>query len=70
MTTKRGASSGDATALELGIDRGTYYRLERGDHQPSYATARALAAWLGWTTDQVMEAAEKTAPSPETTEEP
>lgn len=31
--------------------------MERGTHRPSYDTAKKLAAWLGWTTDQVMEAA-------------
>lgn len=49
--------TGDQAADELEIYRNTYYRLERGTHRPSYDTAKKLAAWLGWTTDQVMEAA-------------
>ena len=33
-------------------------RIERGTHAPSDDTARALARWLGWTAEQVFEAAE------------
>jgi hypothetical protein len=39
------------------MDRGNYYRLERGTHRPSYDSAVKLARWLGWTVEQVMEAA-------------
>ena len=41
----------------------TLSRLERGTHRPTYDTAVKLAAWLGWTTDQVMAAADQPAPT-------
>lgn len=63
MRLRRSGRVGDEVAEELGLERGTYYRLERGTHQPSYDTAKKLATWLGWTTDQVMEAAKAPAPS-------
>lgn len=34
----------------------------RGTHRPSADTARALARWLGWTVEQVLEAADQPAP--------
>jgi DNA-binding XRE family transcriptional regulator len=54
-------------AEQLGVVPLTLSRIERGTHGPSYATAVKLAAWLGWTTDQVMEAAGRPAPSAEPT---
>ena len=57
MRAKRGDSPGEDAATALGIERGTYYRLERGTHAPSLTTAQALARWLGWTLEQVYEAA-------------
>lgn len=62
MRVKRADVVGDEIAALLMITRGTYYNLERGIHQPSYDTAKKLATWLGWTTDQVMEAAKAPAP--------
>jgi DNA-binding XRE family transcriptional regulator len=56
---------GESIATDLGLSHDHYYRLERGTHAPSYPTAVKLAAWLGWTTDQVMEAAGRPAPSAE-----
>ena len=35
----------------------TLSRIERGTHAPSVATALALAKWLGWSVEQVIEAA-------------
>lgn len=46
-----------------GIPAATLSRLERGTHAPSVATARALARWLGWTVEQVLDAAEQPAPA-------
>lgn len=43
----------------------TLSRLERGTHRPSYDTAVKLARWLGWTVEQVMEAASAPAPTQE-----
>jgi len=57
MQARRGPVHGEETAAALGITKGTYHKLERGQHRPSYDTAVKLAKWLGWTTDQVMEAA-------------
>ena len=65
MRTKRGDSPGEDAAIALGIERGTYYRLERGTHTPALTTAQALARWLGWSLEQVYEAAAKPAVLPE-----
>lgn len=54
---RRAGRTGIEVASDLEIDHDHYYRLERGTHRPSYDTAVKLAAWLGWTTDQVMQAA-------------
>ena len=61
MQAKRGATPGRDVAIEIGIDPAVFYRLETGKRGPSAQTARALARWLGWTTDQVLDAAEQTA---------
>ena len=44
-------------AEQLGVTNPTLSRIERGTHRPSYDTALALSRWLGWTVEQVMEAA-------------
>lgn len=54
---RRGVQTQAGVASELGLVALTLSRLERGTHRPSYETAVKLAAWLGWTTDQVMNAA-------------
>lgn len=64
---QRGAMSQAGLAAQLGVVPLTLSRIERGAHTPSYATAVKLAAWLGWTTDQVMEAAARPAPAAEPT---
>ena len=50
-------------AHELGISRPTLSRVERGSHAPSVTTAIALARWLGWTLEAVVEAAATPVPS-------
>jgi DNA-binding XRE family transcriptional regulator len=55
---RRGARGQVDVAAEVGIPRATFAQIERGAHVPSIASARALAAWLGWTMEQVIEAAE------------
>lgn len=45
---------------EAGVPHTTLSRLERGTHEPSTKTALALARWLGWSVEQVLEAAEPT----------
>jgi transcriptional regulator with XRE-family HTH domain len=62
LRVKRGAVIGPEVAAELGIEAGHYYRLERGKHRPNTDTARKLAAWLGWTVEQLLDAAEAPAP--------
>lgn len=57
LVEKRAARSLDAVGQELGVTFATLSRLERGTHRPSYDTAVKLAAWLGWSTDEVMAAA-------------
>lgn len=69
MQSCRGSATGAETAEHLGISKATWHRLERGT-QPSIAVARILAKWLGWTTDQVYDAAEQPAPEPLVTPEP
>lgn len=53
---KRGDKTGDEVAEEIGMDRGTYYRVERGVQAPSIPTCLALSAWLGLTVGQVIDA--------------
>lgn len=59
MAAHRGNNSGRDAAAEIGIDSAAYHRIETGTRGPSGPTARALARWLGWTTDQVLDAAEQ-----------
>lgn len=56
MRGRRGPNQ-DGAAQACGIQRETFSRIERGAHRPSYDTALKLARWLGWTVEQVMEAA-------------
>jgi DNA-binding XRE family transcriptional regulator len=44
-------------ADEIGLPRSTLARIERGAHSPSIDTALALAKWLGWSVEQVIDAA-------------
>lgn len=67
MRARRGAAIGRTAAAEVGLDHDHFYRLERGAHRPTYDTAVRLAAWLGWTVEQVMEAAKAPA-TPERSE--
>jgi DNA-binding XRE family transcriptional regulator len=57
MIQRRLGRSQRAVADEVGVPHATLARLERGSHRPSWDTAVALAAWLGWTPGQVMDAA-------------
>ena len=61
LVERRAGVALDVTAEELGLTHTTLSRLERGTNRPSADTARALARWLGWTTDQVLEAADQPA---------
>lgn len=60
----RAARSLEVVAAEVGVAFITLSRLERGTHAPSLATALKLAKWLGWTVEQVVEAAGRAAPEP------
>lgn len=62
----RGARSQRQLDAELGVSRGAVGRIESGSHTPSLRTALILARWLGWTVEQVIEAAD--APVSEGTE--
>lgn len=62
MRAARGVEDQDAIGVKLGVSRPTLSRLERGTHQPSADTALKLARWLGWSMEQVMEAAKAPAP--------
>lgn len=50
-------------AEELATTATTLSRLERGTNRPSADTAILLARWLGWSVEQVLEAAKTPAPS-------
>jgi DNA-binding XRE family transcriptional regulator len=64
MRAKRADMSGDDAAEALGIERGTYYRIERGAREPSADTALLLARWLGITMEEVYDAARRPPPLP------
>ena len=53
---RRGASKLRDIADEAGISWATLARLERGGGVQKIATRSAVARWLGWTEDQVIEA--------------
>lgn len=55
---KRGAAPLRALGDELGLNDTTLSRIERGTHRPSLDTARALAAWLGVSVEDVVRMAE------------
>lgn len=59
---KRGDRTLRDVAAELATTNTTLSRIERGTHAPSLGTAVALARWLGWTVEQVVEAAGTPAP--------
>ena len=61
MIARRGGRQQREVAAELGTTDATVSRLERGLNVPTALVARALARWLGWTTDQVLDAAEQPA---------
>lgn len=67
LVARRGEASLESVSGEMSMAYQTLSRLERGTHRPSADTARALARWLGWTTDQVLDAADQPAPSTEPT---
>lgn len=56
MRAKRGNQSLQQAAGDAGVPFSTLSRIERGTHAPSADTALALARWLGWSMEQVMEA--------------
>lgn len=66
MQQHRGALRGEDAAAILGVSKGTCYKPERGTHGPSTDTARALARWLGWTVEHVLDAAGQPAPTEDT----
>ena len=57
IRSKRGATGQPAASVEAGVPQATLSRIERGSHRPSVDTALALAKWLGWSVEQVLEAA-------------
>lgn len=57
----RGQEDQEELGLRLKLSRPTLSRLERGTHRPNADTALKLARWLGWTMEQVMQAADQPA---------
>ncbi len=56
MLARRAGQPAEVVAPALGVHLSTLLRLERG-YAPSAPTVLKLARWLGWTMEQVMEAA-------------
>lgn len=56
---QRAGRSQRGIADAVGVPAATLSRLERGTHRPSADTARKLATWLGWTVEQVLDAADQ-----------
>jgi DNA-binding XRE family transcriptional regulator len=63
LKARRADQSLAETGRELKLSHQTLMRLERGTHQPSTDTAVKLARWLGWSVEQVIEAAKAPASS-------
>lgn len=63
LQSRRAGRPSTEIAPEVGVTHSTWLRIEKGKHRPTYDTAVRLAAWLGWTVEQVMEAAKAPAPS-------
>ena len=61
MLARRGPRPLTAAAKEVGVTYSVMSRLECGFGRPSADTALKLAKWLGWTMEEVMEAAGKAA---------
>ena len=55
LRNKRDSASMEALGAALGVSGPTLSRIERGTHAPS--VAMALAKWLGWPVEKVIEAA-------------
>lgn len=64
LRAKRGRLSQAEACAEMGVAQGTYSRLERGIHRPIGTMAMTVAAWLGWTEQEVIEAASTTSAAP------
>jgi plasmid maintenance system antidote protein VapI len=62
LLARRGSSDQRAAAAEIGIPPTTLSPIERGRQKLSTETALKLARWLGWTMEQVVEAAGQPAP--------
>lgn len=57
VTDARGDRSLMDVGAQLGLDYTTLSSIERGKVRPSFGSAAILARWLGWTMEQVYEAA-------------
>lgn len=57
LQNRRGTSTQREAAKVMGVHHATLARIERGTHRPSADTAVALAKWLGWSVEAVLEAA-------------
>lgn len=58
LAKRRGKLTQAQAAQAAGLKQRSWSYVERGAHMPSPATARALAAWLGWSLEDVFKAAE------------
>jgi len=57
MRAHRSTTTVEDAAVAVGLDVQSYYRFERGARRPNIQTAEKLAAWLGLTVGQVIDAA-------------
>ena len=56
---ERGALTQAEAAQAAGLTQRTWSAVERSVHRPSADTALKLARWLGWTVEEVLEAADR-----------
>jgi len=64
MRTKRGAVPAKVACIEAGLSLPVYYRFERGSQEVGRRAGRLLAAWLGWTVGEVIDASERPVEEP------
>lgn len=57
IRTAREGKTAQEVAESIGLTQSLLSRLEQGKNQPTTETALILARWLGWTMEQVVEAA-------------
>lgn len=57
MQARRGTATVTSAAAEIGLSIPGYYRIEAGARRPNTASTIKIAQWLGWTMEEVYQAA-------------